>query len=60
MSTLVIPVPDQVRDDGSGVQFLLVSHLWMPAGAGMTERNSPTAGLIDKIWIVIHHSSARR
>jgi len=33
----VMPVPDPVRDDRSGIQF----DFWIPAFAGMTTRGKP-------------------
>ena len=35
----VMPVPDQVRDDGSGIQKRKnVKLYWIPASAGMTKQ----------------------
>jgi hypothetical protein len=42
MSEFVMPVSDQVRDDGSGIQCFP----WIPAFAGMTTLRFIIAGLI--------------
>ncbi len=41
----VMPVPDQVRDGGSGIQNTQPHVSWIPAFAGMTiELDSPLEG----------------
>jgi hypothetical protein len=42
----VMPVPDQVRDDESGIQNTYPHLSWIPAFAGMTSRSATMENLL--------------